>query len=144
MRRFLSIRIILVASVAVGLSGWGSLGIALSALRAGNSSGDSLDSLRLGEERVPAGEDEVIKELVALQVAIMRHADPKKRGQHPKSHGCVEAEFIVRGDIPEKYRIGIFKEPKSYKAKIRYSNGASADDTKPDVHGMAVKVFDVK
>lgn len=66
------------------------------------------------------------------------------RDQHPKSHGCVEAEFIV-GDVPEDLRIGIFKEPRTYRAWIRFSNGNGdiQPDTKPDVRGMAIKVMDV-
>lgn len=103
-------------------------------------------TLKLGEERVPAGEEDAIKELVATQVAIMRARTtmPDKRGQHLKAHGCVEAEFLVRDDIPEEYRLGLFKEARSYRAKIRFSNGSSMDDTTPDVHGMAVKVLAVK
>jgi catalase len=105
---------------------------------------DSESPLKLGEERAAAGEEGVIKELVALQVAIMKRTGPTKRGQHPKHHGCVEAGFAVRDDIPEEYRLGLFSEPRSYKAKVRFSNGASSDDSVPDVHGMAVKVLGVE
>ena len=103
-----------------------------------------MPQLNIGEELVLAGEDDVVQELVTLQVAIMRSTVPIKRGQHAKHHGCVVAEFLVRGDIPQVYKVGLFAEPKSYQAVVRWSNGASADDTTPDVHGMAVKVLDVK
>src|SRR5688500_17095428 len=98
----------------------------------------------IGEEQTPAGEDDLIKQLVALQVGIMMKKEPTRRGQHPKHHGCADAEFVVRGDIPDAHRIGIFKEPGTYKAKIRWSNGAADDDRNPDVHGMAVKILGVK
>jgi hypothetical protein len=98
----------------------------------------------LGEEQTPADEGDLIKQLVALQVGIMKKTDPTRRGQHPKHHGCVDAEFVVRGDTPDAYRIGIFKEPAIYLAKVRWSNGGERDDMKPDVHGMAVKVLGVK
>src|SRR5262245_16561271 len=101
------------------------------------------EPLRLGQERAPAGEDKVIAELTALQVAIMK-IDPTKRGQHGKHHGCVEAEFVVRDDIPREYKVGLFREPKVYKAKVRFSNGAFAKDMNPDVHGMAIKILGVK
>ena len=101
-------------------------------------------SLAIGEEQTPSGEDELIKQLVALQVGIMMKKDPARRGQHPKHHGGVDAEFAVRSDIADVYRIGIFKQPGIYKAKVRWSNGAETDDRKPDVHGMAVKVLGVK
>jgi hypothetical protein len=101
-------------------------------------------SLALGEERIPTGEGELIKHLVALQVGIMMKKDATRRGQHPKHHGCTDAEFVVRGDIPDGYKVGIFKEAATYRAKVRWSNGGESDDSKPDVHGMAVKVLGVK
>jgi len=98
--------------------------------------------LTIGEERAPAGEDEVIAELVALQLKMMQH-EPTRRGQHAKHHGCVDASFVVRDDIPEQYRLGFFKEPRAYAARVRWSNGRTFVDTEPDIHGMAVKVFGV-
>ena len=101
-------------------------------------------SLAIGEEQIPTGEDDFITQLAALQVGIMTTKDPIRRGQHPKHHGCADAEFVVHGDIPDAYRIGIFKEPGAYKAKVRWSNGGDDDDRNADVHGMAVKVLGVK
>ena len=101
-------------------------------------------ALKLGEERAAADEAKVIEDLVALQVALMKATDPTKRGQHAKAHGCVDATFTVRDDIPEAYRLGIFKEAGSYRAKVRFSNGTQPDDRQPDSHGMAVKVLGVK
>ena len=98
-------------------------------------------SLRIGEELAPENEGEIVARLVSLQVGIMMKTNPHRRGQHPKHHGCVDAEFVVRHDIPAAYRIGLFQEPVTYTAKVRWSNGAADDDTKPDVHGMAVKVL---
>jgi hypothetical protein len=101
-------------------------------------------ALAIGEEQVPADEDGLIKQLAALQVGIMMKKDPTRRGQHPKHHGCADAAFAIRGDIPEAYRSGLFKQPGTYQAKVRWSNGGEADDMKPDVHGMAIKVLGVK
>jgi len=97
----------------------------------------------MGEEQVPANEGETIAKLVSLQVGIMMKTGPTVRGQHPKHHGCVDAEFVVRADIPAAYRVGVFKDPATYSAKVRLSNGAQKDDSQPDVHGMAVKVLGV-
>lgn len=67
------------------------------------------------------------------------------RGQHPKSHGTVWAEFTVAPDLPKNLRVGVFKEPgKTYPAWIRFSNGSSADDTKGGLHGMAIKLMGVE
>lgn len=98
----------------------------------------------MGEEQASVGEDEAIKGIVALQIGMMMKTNPTRRGQHQKHHGCVDAEFIVRNDIPEPYRVGLFKCAKTYKAKVRWSNGGTDDDRTPDIHGMAIKVLDVE
>ena len=40
-------------------------------------------------------------------------------------------------------QIGLFASPAVYKALIRFSNGHEADDRKPDLHGMAIKLMEV-
>lgn len=70
---------------------------------------------------------------------------PKLRGQHPKSHGTVWAEFTVAPDLPENLRVGVFREPgKTYPAWIRFSNGSAMDDTQGGLHGMAIKLMEVE
>ena len=103
-------------------------------------------------EVVPQEEAESIKEIATLTMELQ---DKRKsiqkgevlRGVHPKSHGCVEADFIVNKDIDSDYQVGLFANPgKHYKARIRYSNAAVL--ILPDLHenkngsrGMAIKVF---
>ncbi|MGH8548597.1 MAG: catalase family protein [Burkholderiales bacterium] len=134
------------SAVALMVCGWLSLRFSIPAEAADQAAGKAEKPLQLGQERVSMGEDKVIKELVALQLGIIK-ANPAlrgRRGQHAKHHGCVEAEIVVRGDIPRKFQVGLFKEAKSYKAKVRFSNGGQRDDTQPDAHGMAIKVLGVK
>ncbi|GAB4385131.1 MAG: hypothetical protein Kow00121_49690 [Elainellaceae cyanobacterium] len=70
---------------------------------------------------------------------------PKLRGQHPKSHGTVWAEFTVAPDLPENLRVGVFQQPeKTYPAWIRFSNGSAMDDTQGGLHGMAIKLTGVE
>jgi len=68
-----------------------------------------------------------------------------RRDAHPKMHGVVKAEFIVEPDLPAELRIGVFKEPKTYRAWIRFSNqnGTLRPDRKPDIRGMAIKLMGV-
>lgn len=69
-----------------------------------------------------------------------------RRDAHPKTHGCVKAEFAVLPDIPNALKKGLFAEPRTYKAWIRFSNGlppASRADRSPDARGMAIKVMGV-
>src|SRR5690242_10736713 len=90
-----------------------------------------------------------IDAVTQLQLAIMqkmashRTQPAKLRGQHPKPHGCVQAQFEVLGDIPDQLKVGLFAKPARYTAYIRFSNGKSEDDTQPDVHGMAIKLTGV-
>ena len=68
-----------------------------------------------------------------------------RRDAHPKMHGVVRAEFIVEPDLPEELRVGIFREPKTYRAWIRFSNQSNriSPDRKPDIRGMAIKLMGV-
>lgn len=105
-------------------------------------------TISLGEESVPAGEEAAIDQIVAIHRYVQEFSDrkliPVPRGQHPKQHGCVRADFIVEPDLPEALRHGVFREPRTYRALIRFSNGRQWDDTQPDVHGMAVKLLGVE
>jgi len=38
-----------------------------------------------------------------------------------KTHGVVRAGFTVRDDLPPQYRRGLFAEPKTYPAWVRFS-----------------------
>jgi hypothetical protein len=69
-----------------------------------------------------------------------------ERGGNSKTHGIVRAEFIVRDDLPEHLRRGIFATPRTYKAWVRYS-GPGPYDT-PDIDdvgfmSMAIKIMGV-
>ena len=95
-------------------------------------------------ERIGAGEAAKITEIVALNLKPYKPKDgAAKRDQHPKHHGLVKATFTVRDDIPASLRSGVFASAKSFDAVIRYSNGRESDDTKPDAHGMAIKLMGV-
>lgn len=113
------------------------------------------EPLALGEERIPPDEEELIEELVQIGKKSMEHNDPnrlKLRDQHPKSHGCIKGQFIVEAGIPHEMKVGIFKEPKTYDAWIRFSNssnsrddnGKTQPDGNPDGRGMAIKLIDVE
>jgi hypothetical protein len=66
------------------------------------------------------------------------------RGQHPKHHGCVRAEFVIADDLPAALRHGVFAEPgRRFPAWIRFSNARAQDDRDPGGHGMAIKLMDV-
>jgi hypothetical protein len=99
-------------------------------------------TLEVGKEYPPEGEDAVIEQLRALHLQVHHvKPGPDRRGEHPKQHAGLWATFRVADDIPESMRVGLFATARSYTAIIRFSNGRGPDDTKPEVHAMAVKVI---
>jgi hypothetical protein len=69
---------------------------------------------------------------------------PASRALHAKGVG-VEAELTVLADLPEHGRVGLFASPGTYRALVRFSNGAPVrqHDAKGDVRAMAIKVMGV-
>jgi hypothetical protein len=101
-------------------------------------------------ESIPEGEHHAVELISALVLETMRRRyaarAPVPRGQHPKSHGNVRAEFIVGDDVPRDLKHGIFKTPETYSAWIRFSASAAParSDVKRDAHGMSIKVEGVR
>ena len=120
-------------------------------------------------ETIPAGEADQIEATAAIMMQLQDKRQKNDltqngqllRGVHPKSHGCVRAEFTVNSDISPQYRVGLFANPgQKYDAWIRYSNAAALreDDLKaPPIkvgmppserengsRGMALKILDVE
>jgi catalase len=107
--------------------------------------------LQLGQEYPPAGEDAAIAEVERVSLELLKrdypaNVRPARRDAHAKHHGCVQAEFIIEPDLPEELRVGIFKEPRTYSAWVRFSNGARyfQKDAKGDTRGIAIKLLGVE
>lgn len=99
-------------------------------------------------ESLRPAEKALVNDIVRHNQKMMERGDdaiaPFRRAQHPKHHGCVGASFVVAGDVPLELRHGVFTKPdRRFAALIRFSNGRAQEDTKPDAHGMAVKLLDV-
>ncbi len=110
----------------------------------------SSKELLIGREYPQPDEKKIADDIVKLLQDQMKRLYPdksttQKRQIHPKMNGCVKAEFIVSPDIEEKYKIGIFKEAKTYPAWIRFSNGDThpKPDWKKDIRGFAIKIMNV-
>jgi hypothetical protein len=103
---------------------------------------------QIAMEYPPAGEAGYTQDLAErLQAKIIKDYPTgiMRRDAHPKMHGVVKAEFIVEPDLPAEMRIGIFREPRTYQAWIRFSNQNATiqADIKNDIRGMAIKLMDV-
>jgi hypothetical protein len=67
------------------------------------------------------------------------------RGLHAKAHAGLKAELTTATGLPDWAKVGIFAAAGSFKAWVRFSNGAlsPASDRRGDVRGLAVKVTGV-
>ena len=86
--------------------------------------GRKRDGLGLAEEKEQPDEAVHLQQIIDTFTAQMRGLwEPGyfERGGNTKTFGIVRAEFAVRGDLPANLRRGIFAEPKTYRAWVRYS-----------------------
>ena len=65
------------------------------------------------------------------------------RFNQSKTVGCVQAIFQVQENIPPELQKGLFSQPASYPAMLRFANAVNADDSKKDIRGLSIKVSDV-
>jgi hypothetical protein len=82
------------------------------------------DGLALAEEKAQPDEEAHLDDIITTFTAQMKRLwNPGyfERGGNTKTHGIVRAELTVRDDVPEAMRRGIFAEPRSYRAWVRYS-----------------------
>lgn len=103
---------------------------------------------QLAQEYPPPGEAEYIQDLAERLKAKIIKDNPTgimRRDAHPKMHGVVKADFIIEPNLPPQLRIGLFKEPATYQAWIRFSNqnGTMQADSNNDIRGMAIKLMGV-
>lgn len=107
--------------------------------------------LEPGREYPGKDEEKIAMEMVKLlQDEMLRFYPPgsgKKqlRQVHAKMYGCVKAEFVVDPNLPDEYKMGLFKDAKSFPAWIRFSGGDThlIHDKKKDFRGFAIKLLNV-
>jgi hypothetical protein len=103
----------------------------------------SMHTPALAEEVVGPDEAAVVTAFVEfLKTTSIKHhpAGPAPRFNQGRAAGCVDAQFIVPADLPTELRVGLFAEPRTYQARIRFANATSKSDTERDVRGMSIKV----
>jgi hypothetical protein len=103
----------------------------------------------LCEERLQPGEAAHLQDIIDTFNAQMRRLwEPGafERGGNTKTHGVVRAELTVRDDLPDRLRHGIFAEPRTYRAWVRFSGPGPY--VTPDIDdvgfmSMAIKLMGV-
>jgi hypothetical protein len=100
------------------------------------------------QEVIPEGEPAQLEALAEkvreFQRANARGGKPS-RGLHAKGTAGVQGKFIVGDDVPAEAKVGIFAKAGSYRAYVRFSNGAgrAQKDQVGDVRGIGVKLVGV-
>src|SRR6185503_13446653 len=98
-------------------------------------------------EIVAPDEAALTAEFIAFLKAASAKRYPKgvvRRFNQTRHAGCVEAEFTVLDALPDQHRVGLFAQPRTYPAFIRFANASSATDREKDVRGMSIKLRDVR
>ena len=97
------------------------------------------------KEQIPDDEAARFERYATMFGEMQARNGKSNRALHAKANLGVEAEFEVLADVPADAKLGMFAEPKTYRAFVRYSNGSPhrQADSKPDVRGIAVKVLGV-
>ena len=80
--------------------------------------------LAIAEERIQPDEEahlDSIIETFTAQMSGLWEPGHFERGGNTKTHGIVRGELVVRDDLPENMRRGIFAEPRAYPAWVRFA-----------------------
>lgn len=93
-------------------------------------------------------EEKEIQEIIETMKDFLAKTYPSgniRRNFHPKMHGCLKGIFEVRNDIPADFQCGLFENPGSYEAWLRFSNAPpiAQSDKRSSGRGLAIKVLDV-
>ena len=100
----------------------------------------------LAQETIAPDERAVTAEFVDfLKAASLRRTPtgPVRRFNQGRHSGCVEAEFIVEDGLEARLRVGVFAQPRRYRAWIRFASATSSSDREKDVRGMSIALHDV-
>jgi len=82
------------------------------------------EKLALAEEKLLPSEEQFVDSIIASfqqQMRLLWKPGGFERGGNTKTQGIVRAEFIVHEGLPAELRHGIFAEPKTYRAWVRFS-----------------------
>jgi hypothetical protein len=82
------------------------------------------EGLKIAEERPLPDEDAYLDSIISTFEKQMRglwKPGGFERGGNTKTHGILRGEFIVHDNLPEKFRHGIYAQPQTYRAWVRFS-----------------------
>ncbi len=105
--------------------------------------------LKLAEEKLLPDEDKITRDIIEVfrQNLLRRYITRKaERGANAKTYGIARAEFRVLPGLPDHLAKGIFREPKTYRAWVRFADTGSVITPDPEhvgVVGIGIKIMGV-
>lgn len=82
------------------------------------------EGLRIAEEKPIPDEEAHLQSIISTfekQMRALWKPGGFERGGNTKTHGIVRGKFIVHDGLPSELRHGIYAEPRTYKAWVRFS-----------------------
>ena len=82
------------------------------------------DGLKIAEEKLIPNEEAYLDSIISSfekQMRLLWKPGRFERGGNTKTHGIVRAEFIVHDGLPPEFRHGIYAQPRTYRAWVRFS-----------------------
>ena len=102
------------------------------------------EGLKIAEERAQADEEASLQSIIDTFQKQMRglwKPGGFERGGNTKTHGIVRAEFIVHEGLPPQFRHGIYAQPKTYRAWVRFAGpGPYVTPDIDDVGFMSISI----
>lgn len=102
-------------------------------------------NLKIAEEKLFPDEEAYLDSIVdsfEKQMRLLWKPGAFERGGNTKTHGIVRGEFIVHDRLPVELRHGIYAEPKTYRAWVRFS-GPGPYIT-PDIDDVGLMSISIK
>jgi hypothetical protein len=82
------------------------------------------EALKIAEEKLLPNEEAFLDSIIdsfRTQMSLLWKPGKFERGGNTKTHGIVRGEFIVHDNLPAELRHGIYAEPRTFPAWVRFS-----------------------
>jgi hypothetical protein len=107
------------------------------------------ERLKIAEEKLLPGEEEFLDSIISSfekQMRLLWRPGGFERGGNTKTQGIVRGEFVVHENLPAQFRYGIYAEPRTYRAWVRFSGPGpyiTPDIDDPGFMSISIKLMGV-
>jgi len=107
------------------------------------------EGLKIAEEKLLRDEEAFLDSIISsfeTQMRLLWKPGGFERGGNTKTQGIVRGEFIVHDNLPPELRHGIYAEPRTYRAWVRFSGPGpyiTPDIDDPGFMSISIKLMGV-